>query len=68
MRNLSLSKAGVEEEVNVLWALVFLTMMLRIGNGRQKRDKRKKEKKKKKQGQTMSDMARAQENKKEQSI
>ena len=42
--------------------------MLRIGKGRQKRDKRKKEKKKKKQGQITSDMARAQENKKEQSI
>ena len=39
--NLSLSK-GVEEKVDVLWALVFLAMMLRIGKDRQKRDKRKK--------------------------
>ena len=65
LRNLSLLKAGVEEKVDVLWALVFLTMMLRVGKDRQKRDKRKK---KKNQGQTASDMVRAQKNKKEQSI
>ena len=29
LRNLSLSKVGEEVEVEVLWALVFLTMMLR---------------------------------------
>ena len=46
--NLSLSKDGVEEEVDVLWALVFLTMMLRIGKDTQKRDKRKKKKNKQK--------------------
>ena len=57
MRNLSLSKAGVEEEVDVLRALVFLTMMLRIGKDRQKRDKKKE---RKSQGQTVSNMVRAQ--------
>ena len=66
--NLSLSKDGVEEEVDVLWALVFLTMMLRIGKDTQKRDKRKKKtnkkrKTKKTQGQTALDKVRAQEKK-----
>ena len=44
--------------MDVLWALVFLTMMLRIGKDRQKRDKRKK---RKNQGQTASDIVRAKE-------
>ena len=30
LKNLSLSKVGEGAEVGVLWALVFLTMMLRI--------------------------------------
>ena len=30
LKNLSLSKVGEEVEVEVLWTLVFLTMMLRI--------------------------------------
>ena len=47
--NLSLSKDGVEEEVDVLWALVFLTMMLRIGKDRQEKKKKKKTKNKTKQ-------------------
>ena len=42
--------------MDVLWALVFLTMMLRIGKDRQKRDKRKK---RKNQEQTASDIVRA---------
>ena len=47
--------------MDVLWALVFLTIILRIGKDRQKRDKRKKKKKKKKtQGQTASDIVRGQ--------
>ena len=45
--------------MDVLWALVFLTMMLKIGKDRQKRDKRRK---RKNQGQTASDIVRAQEN------
>ena len=36
VRNLSLSNARVEEEVVVLWALVFLTMMLRKGKTEKK--------------------------------
>ena len=43
-------------EVVILLALVFLTMMLRVGKDRQKRDKRKKTKKN--QGQTASDKVR----------
>ena len=39
--------------MDVLWALVFLTMMLRVGKDRQKRNQRKKTKKT--QGQTASD-------------
>ena len=42
--------------MDVLWTLVFLTMMLRVGNDRQKRDKIKKTKKN--QGQTTSDKVR----------
>ena len=49
--NLSLSKDGVEEEEDVLWALVFLTMMVKSRKDRQKRDKRQN---KKNQGQTTS--------------
>ena len=45
LKNLSLSKEVVEEEEDVLWALVFLTMMLKSRNDRQKRDKRPKKKK-----------------------
>ena len=40
----------------VLWALVFLTMMLRVGKDRQKRDKREK---RKTQGQTTSEKVKA---------
>ena len=57
LRNLSLSKEGAKEEVDVLWALVFLTMMLRLQYDKQKRDKE--EKTKKTQGQTASDTVRA---------
>ena len=42
--------------MDVLWALVFPTMMLRVGKDRQKRDKRKKTKKN--QGQIASDKVR----------
>ena len=57
LRNLSLSKQEVEVEVDVLWALVFLTMMLRLEYDRWKRDKE--EKTKKTQGQTASNTVRA---------
>ena len=43
--------------MDVLWALVFLTMMLRVGKDRQKRNQRKKTKKT--QGQTASDKIKA---------
>ena len=39
--NLSLSKDGVEEEEDVLWALVFLTMMVKSRKDRQKETKDK---------------------------
>ena len=42
--------------MDVLWALVFLTMMPKVGKDREKRDKRKKTKKN--QGQTASDKVR----------
>ena len=42
--------------MDVLWALFFLTMMLRARNDRQKRNQRKKTKKN--QGQTASDKVR----------
>ena len=45
MRNLSLSKVGEEVEVEVLWALVFLTMMLRIKRIDTKEIERKKKQK-----------------------
>ena len=50
--------------MDVLWALVVLTMILRVGNDRQKRDKKRKKRKKKNQGQTTSNMIRAQKIKK----
>ena len=40
LRNLSLSKVGEGEEVKVLLALVFLGMMLRKGQDKQKRTKK----------------------------
>ena len=40
LMNLSLSKVGEGEKVEVLWALVFLTMMLRKGQDKQKRTKK----------------------------
>ena len=40
LRNLSLSKVGEGEEVEVLLALVFLGMMLRKGQDTQKRTKK----------------------------
>ena len=43
--NFSLSKEGTEEEEAFLLALVFLDMMLRIGQGKHKRDKEEKQKK-----------------------
>ena len=51
LRNLSLLKVGEGVEVEVLWALVFLTIMLRIKGQTQKREKKSK---KKNQGQTAS--------------
>ena len=44
LRNLSLSKAGEGEEMEVLLALDFLGMMLRKGQDKQKRTKKKQEK------------------------
>ena len=44
LRNLSLSKVGEGEEVEVLLALVFLGMMLRKGQDTQKRTNKEKEK------------------------
>ena len=44
LRNLSLSKVGEGEEVKVLLALVFLGMILRKGQEKQKRTKKKQEK------------------------
>ena len=44
IRNLSLSKVGEGEEVEVLLALVFLGMMLRKEQDKQKRTKKKQEK------------------------
>ena len=54
IRNLSLSKARVEGVV-VFFALVFLTMMLRVGKERQKQKTKKKN-----QGQTALERVRAQ--------
>ena len=46
LKNLSLSKVGEGVEVEVLWALVFLTMMLRIKRIDTTEIERKKKKKK----------------------
>ena len=46
LRNLSLSKDGAKVEDDVLWALVFLTIMLKSKKNRQKIDKKQKQKKK----------------------
>ena len=51
LKNLSLSKVGEGEEVEVLLALVFLGMMLRKGQDKQKRTKKET---RKNQGQTAS--------------
>ena len=48
-------------EVDVLWALVFLTMMLRVGKDRHKRNQRKKTKKT--QGQIASNKVKAKKKK-----
>ena len=50
LRNLSLSKVGEGEEVEVLLALVFLGMMLRKGQDIEKRTKKKKKKQRKTKG------------------
>ena len=44
LRNLSLLKVGEGVEVEVLWALVFLTIMLRIKRQTQKRERKSKKK------------------------
>ena len=43
LRNLSLLKVGEGVEVEVLWALVFLTIMLRIKRQTQKRERKNRE-------------------------